>query len=212
MIRFVMVTMARSGSHHLQFSLNLHPHVKARKELLNKTFERMTDAELIRTGFSAKPPAKAVGFKLLHEQIAGRPWTLTRLLDAGAKVIVLERRNQVERLRSDAQAHVTGRWEVHTPPPRLPAVSLDPQLTLWWMRTAEAFHRQLREIDPERLLWLTYENFDISPVWPFLGVKDPGPLDPGTVRQEDRPLIETLTNHAEVAGLLAGTPYAWMLR
>lgn len=213
MTPFIVLTMARSGSHHLQYLLNLHAQIKMRGELLNQTFETETDEHLIGRAFNGRRRYAAVGWKILQGQIAGRPLTLARLIETtpGLKLIVLERRNQLERLRSEAQADLTRRWAVDAPPPeQLPAVTLNPPHVHYWLRTADAWHRQLRELNP---LWITYEDLmadqtaAMAPAWPYLGVDDPGPLDAQTYRQEHRPLDATITNLPELQQFLADTPY-----
>lgn len=219
MTPFVVVTMARSGSHRLQYLLNAHPRVKMRGELLNQTFETCSDAELIAAAFRARPGMKAVGFKMLHLQLMGRPFTLPSLLAVpGLKVIVLQRLDQIGRLRSEAQATTTDYWAV-TALRRLPTpVRLDPWWTLQWLRVADAFHKQLAEhVPPERRAWITYEQLmanqdaTLRQVWAALGVTSPGPLAPVTYRQEHRPLADTVTNLDELRAVLSGTRYRDLL-
>lgn len=217
---FIVLTMDRSGSKHLLYLLRAHPQIKMRAEILNKTFETLTDAELIANAFRV-PAARrqnvaAAGFKVLHEQIAGRPFTLTRLLAVPhLKVIVLERRNQLERLRSEIQAAARGNWSVlSSPTVEHPAVHLPPGHVVYWLRVAQAFYTQLTEIPTKQRIWLYYEDLIadqdavMEPVWTFLGVRSPGPLQVATYRQEARPLADTVANLDELRAALAGTPYA----
>lgn len=217
MTPFVVLTMARSGSHHLRYLLNLHPQVKMRGELINATFETVTDADIVAGGFKVahhmRGRVRAVGFTLFCEQIAGRPFTLTRLLTVpNMHVIVLERVHQLERLRSKAQAIAVDYWAVDKPPGVLPAVTLDFFDTLYWLQVARAYHNQLRGIPNH--LWMTYEELTgdrdaaLERVWTYLGVDPFTPPPHVSYRQEDRTLAETVTNLDELQAWLTGyTPH-----
>lgn len=217
---FIVLTMGRSGSKHLLYLLKAHPQIRMRGEILNKVFETLSDEELLANAFRV-PTARrrntaAAGFKILHEQIAGRPFTLTRLLAVpDMRVIVLQSRNQIERLRSEIQAAAAGNWSVlSSPTVEHPMVYLPPGHVVYWLRVAQAFYKQLTEIPAGRRIWLCYEDLIadqdavMEPVWEFLGVRSPGPLRVATYRQESRPLADTVANLAELRTALEGTPYA----
>lgn len=222
MTPFVVLTMARSGSHHLLFLLQAHPQVKMRKELLNKTFESLSDDALIAAAFRVpkrNPPILASGFKLLQEQLGPRPLTMQRLLNVpGIRFIVLERKDQLARLRFERQAHTVNNWGVRNPPEQpKPSVVLPPYHVDYWLRAARAYYRQLRELPDEQIHWVITEdmfaNQDavMTGVWNFLGVPNPGHLDVQSFQQEPRPTSATIDNIQELRDYFAGTYYEDMI-
>lgn len=206
MTPFVVLSMARSGTQMFSSLLRCHPSVGHYGEVLHGRATTYPDSELVSLltdpvpGWML-PPAPAnpsvVGFKLLAHQVAGRPLTVSRVLQVpGIRVVVLERKDQIARLRSDAQARVTGRWDCATAPGPLPDVALDPAWTSWWCDVARAWHTQLAEVAD---CWVTYEGLcrdpqgELDRVFACLGVGSV-PVAPGTVRQEPRPTTVTVTN------------------
>lgn len=93
-----------------------------------------------------------------------RPDTLEALLRIPRlRVIVLERTNHFEAVRSLEQAQATGPWQSFTSKGEVrtvgPQVRLDPQFCAQRFRTAEAFYSKLRETcPPERTHWVYYDQ------------------------------------------------------
>lgn len=217
MIPFVLIAMARSGTQWLSSLLNAHPRVVSHGEVANSVLygADVTDDDIIRRWYRTPPGGQpVVGITLLDIQLNARPFTLPRLLTIrGMRVLVLERRNQLERLRSEAQAQLTGCWDVKTlPAGQLPSVHLTD--VRYKLDTAHVFYSQLRR-EIQDVCWLYYEDLmndqdrEMKRVWKFLGVRSPAHLDQSSAfRQEPRPLAETVANLDEVRATLAGTQYA----
>ncbi|WP_094359931.1 sulfotransferase [Mycobacterium marinum] len=226
MIPFVILTQPRSGSQHLVNLLNTHPNIICHDEILNPGYrhghhtDNLDEHNLFNTMFVNYPnpdnktnPA-AIGWKILGGHLNYRPFTFKNLLNwPNIHIIVLERQNQLECIRSEAQAITRRRWKVTKPPKgQLPTVHLDPTTTLRWLRESHTFYTQLRGI-PNHMHWLHYEDLrdnqtaTLAPLWPFLKVEPPGPIKTNTYRQETRTLAETITNLDEIRATLAGTKY-----
>lgn len=217
MTPFLLLSMARSGTQMLSGLLNQHPDVITHGEVLNP-FTDIDDATISHLLWRRPEhaPMGAVGATLMPDHLTHRPFTLYNLLRTpNIHVIVLERANQLERLRSQTQAEYVHRWDVLAPSDDLPAVELDPDATLTALQQASLWHRHLAGI-PNHMMWLYYEDLISNPArimgaaWSFLGV----PAHPVTVttwRQEHRPLVDTITNYDDLAKTLAGTRYEWML-
>ena len=215
--------MARSGTQLLSGLLGAHPGVISHGEVLNLlTDQTADDFALVERYYRQIDQLRrtAVGITVLSEQFGFRPLTFANLLALpNMHVIVLERRDQLNRVRSMLQADETARWEVDAPPPEaLPAVRMEPAGTLRMLREATVFYDQLRQITTVPVAWVTYEelceNRDsvLEAIWWFLGVESPGSIPAPTFRQESRSLTETVTNLDEIREYLVGTGYEHLLK
>lgn len=230
---FVVLASARTGSTHLVELMNLHPNVVANGELLNPRepgwpdLDRgaMTNAELLHLGYEDYPrrghkaEVTRVGCKIIDNQAEGdRAPVLDELASwSGLRVILLRRLNVFEAIRSRAQAKQTGEWDRRTgsaPQPAPPRVRLRREECDVYLRTAEAFDRQVHALfSQQRVLELSYEELLHAPeeclrsVWQFLEVDEFSPRDDVLQRMEARPLRETVLNYEELKGWFADTPY-----
>lgn len=217
MTPFLILSMARSGTQMLSTLLAQHPDVTCHGEVLNP-FTDIDDTAISHLLWRRPEHAgqKAVGVTLMPGHLTYRPFTLYNLLRTpNIHVIVLERANQLERLRSQTQAEQIYRWDVLTPADDLPAVTLNPDDTLISLQQASLWHQQLAGI-PNWMMWLYYEDLINDPdrimqaVWSFLDVPQ-NPVAVTTYQQEHRSLTETVSNCDDITKTLAGTRYEWML-
>lgn len=213
MTPFLILSLPRSGTQLLTAHLNQHPDIHAHGEILNQIDPDTTTADIMWRCWMHNPDSKAaLGATILHEQLTPRPLLLNNLLAIhNMHIIVLERANQLERIRSAVQAATMWDWSIDHPPQPKPAIELHPGKTLRELKTALLWHRELCTIT-NPVLWLYYEQLaeapatTLTPVWEFLHLTNPGPtLDTGTWKQEPRPLSDTVDNWDEIATMLAGT-------
>lgn len=212
--------MPRSGTQLLTGLLRQHPLILEHGEMLATLDETLDDQELIARswGPTCHPPGTHVGITVMMGHFACRPLTLSTLLELpGMSVIVLERRDQLGRLRSMEQAAAVWNWGCDTAPAQpLPQVVLHPIETHRWLQAATIWHWQMRHQIRNRMVWLYYEdlvadhNKVMEQLFEFLNVA-PCPLNVATVKQETRPLAETVTNYAELAAYLATTNFRHVL-
>lgn len=218
----MIVSMARSGTQLLSGLLGSHPGIITHGEVLNiLTDETCDDFALVERCYRQIDQLRhaAVGITVLAEQFGFRPLTFVNLLSLpDMHVIVLERCDQLSRVRSMLQADETSRWEVDSPPPQaLPAVRMEPAGTLRLLREATVFYDQLSQITAVPVAWVTYEELRedrdrvLETLWSFLGVESPGSTPAPTYRQESRSLVETVTNIDEIREYLDGTGYEHLL-
>lgn len=139
----------------------------------------------------------------------------------------LHRRNYLRRVVSGAVGRQAGTWHRRKPgagepqvigldPQRVPFGGDQPLLDVFAELAAgeEALRRRL----PAGAVWLTYEE-DIAPdpaiayrkICELFGV-EPAEVEPRLFPTNPFPLHAILANYDEIAGLLAGTEYEWMLR
>lgn len=233
---FVVLSMSRSGSWHLVELLNEHPQVVSNGELLNNDDTSgwgagdragLDDGQLVERGLSNPPirceksAVRAVGFKLLYEQLVDRSETLSFLAAHDeVKAIVLERRNQFEAVRSLAQARETGRWQSLFGPHEAvgpPLVQLDPRECERRLADAQLFYDSVRRVFPEeRRSWVLYEDLRDDPdavlqqLWAFLGVPCVV-VQPRLQQQETRFLADCVRNFAQILDHFRGRPECVLL-
>src|SRR5512139_4303737 len=107
MTPFVILAMPRSGTQLLASLLRAHPDVIAHGEMLNYIDENVDDTTLIEICYRQLDQLnkKAVGITIVTGQFNHRPLTIPNLLAVpDMHVIVIERRDQLSRIRSLYQA------------------------------------------------------------------------------------------------------------
>lgn len=148
------------------------------------------------------------------------------LTDLGFGFVALHRRNYLRRVVSGAVGRESGTWHVKDPSAHaLRAITLDPSAVPFgppqplldvFTELAEG-EQALRLHLPAEALWLTYEA-DIAPdpriayrkICQQYGVT-PTDAEPSLYPTNPFPLADLVRNFDEVADLLAGTEYEWML-
>jgi LPS sulfotransferase NodH len=235
-LRFVVLSLPRTGSTYLKTTMDQHPNVIANGEILNpkdgtwQLASRMdaSCAELLRLAYDdfpdkhQKTDIRAVGFKL-HDWHTGRRCGRTDFFellaaDRGIRVLHLIRENLLEGLRSHEQAHRTGRWVAYRPEhldETAPTVHLSPRLCVEFFQRAKRFTAKVRaHFGEDRVLPLTYERLLADPdgefgrIHEFLGVPLRAVERSYLFKQEPRPLAVTVENFAELRTEFRGTPYA----
>jgi LPS sulfotransferase NodH len=150
------------------------------------------------------------------------------LLDLGfTHFILLDRRHHLRRAVSVAIGERTGIWNSFQPTATAERVRLDPArfvsygktLTLFeYFATLEAAHRAFRELlQGQRLLELNYEDdVETDPGVAYRRVAEFLALPSHAVsvrlrKLNPQPLASLVDNYDEIAALLRGTAYEWML-
>jgi LPS sulfotransferase NodH len=231
--RFIVLALPRTGSSRLIEALGQHPLIVANGEALNphqseySWAHEMGDSTelLIEIGFTLLGPQNAgkrgfvtTGFKVLDEQVAdgSRHSRALDLLAADMDIRVLHlTRNPMESLRSHVQAGVTGQWQVRVPGVAPPPVYVPAQQCQEFFQRAAAFELTVRRRFLEHeILHVTYErmesslNLELTRIHSFLGVYHRPITRETLIRQEARPLGDTLINFRELKMHFRDTPYA----
>jgi LPS sulfotransferase NodH len=240
-VKFVVLALARTGSWFVIESLRLHPTVAANGEVLNDEDQshwwsertHLTPAQLLSLGFEPDPRMSkqhlaAVGFKVIgphlereRPTLRARTRQLLRLVaaDKGIHLILLSR-NYVEMYRSLVQAMTTGQFRAHREssvitPPR---VYLPPGELRRVCAQSERFYAwadQLFHSHP--LLKLNYEDLlrnataELARIQSFLNVPVRSLANPDALKQEWRPLSETVLNYDELRRELRSTRFEGLL-
>ena len=232
-VPFVIVADVRTGSTMLSSTLERHPAIRCRGELFHpEDFpdnqvpggprHALTAETLIERAFSDRS-AQAEGFRAMvfHPDPEVRPrWTHAwDVLAArpGLRVIFLWRRDPLAQLASWTIARETGCF---TPPPgdplyeagNRPRVRIAPdELRRWTDDRVRLYARRREQLRGRPALDLTYEDLtghwaeSIERIEDFLGVAHQ-PLEPAKLKQEHRPLSESVVNYAELQQSLANRP------
>src|SRR5579884_270248 len=255
---FVILSKPRSGSSFLRDMLNSHPDIRVYGELLlpAPSWERPlwepNDLEFARVFVTRhirrprlratrpywtmrylervfdQPSCRAVGMKLMYEQVRQWPETWAYLLAKRVRVIHLVRRNLLDLFLSDAVREQTGIWHVtNDGRPEMPGkkrsldglrIRLDPDELVRSLdhlaSNQESFRRWVRlskipaiEIEYEQLV-AEHELF--AGVLAFLGL-DPDDwktLRTGHEKVNTKSHTELIENIDEVEARLSRTPYA----
>ncbi len=234
--KFVIVTRGRTGSNLLVSLLNSHPRIRQCGEVFGESQLRQEDIRaeimrqgavpyldrcLARRGIEATAGVKALYYQLLEPY--SQRWGLSDLPDVlphlqsaeGFRFIHLKRRNKLACLASIKATAISGRWELTSKDERRSdfRIELTPEQCEDEFRRTEERERQFDSCFRHRpLLEVYYEQLaaDTEPecrrILDFLGVSQRR-LQAGTVRQNVRPLSETIKNFDELRDRFAGTPY-----
>ena len=228
---FVVAALPRTGSYMLTTALDDHPEIRCHGEALspwrkNPAPETVSAAEFLRhdvytdtvdVTVDVTVEAKAVGFKLLHQDARqGRLRDARGFLRAsGVSVVHLRRRNLLRQVLSFEIARATDVWILENDEPRPVDVTLvlDPNELLRRFVIAE---NQRRENEQDfhgcPALEVCYEDLaddfetEMARIFRFLGVP-PHPVRPTTRRQERRPLHQAIRNYDTIVRALTGTPW-----
>lgn len=236
--RFVVLALPRTGSSRLVEALSQHPSVVANGEVLNPRQAEYAWAHrsgrstgyLVWLGFThpgpmnlSKRDIRAIGFKVLDEHVregAVHAAALDILAGDPAVTIVHLRRHPLESLRSEVQARATRRWHQRRtgsgPPPR---VTISPERCQEYLVRARVFaERVVERFRDHPRLEITYEQMETSMdqvlhrVHDRLGVprRELGPEI--LVKQEARPLEQSVENYRELKAHFRRTPFASWFR
>ena len=232
-VPFVIVADVRTGSTMLSSTLERHPAIRCRGELFHpEDFpdnqvpggprDALTADTLIQRAFSDRT-VSAEGFRAMvfHPDPEARPrwahaWDVLAARP-GLRVIFLWRRDPLAQLASWTIARETGCF---TPPPgdplyeadNRPRVRIEPaELRRWADDRVRLYGQRREQLRAHHVLDLTYEDLtgdwtrSIERIEDFLGVPH-RPLKPAKLKQEHRPLSESVVNYAELQRVLADRP------
>jgi LPS sulfotransferase NodH len=230
---FVIVCDLRTGSTLLSTSLDRHPQIRCRGELLHSDdhadngfdgIDRhaLTGRQLVAAALTP-PPGCAAGFRAMVHQpdTEARPqwrdaWT-TLATWPRLRVIVLHRKDVLAQYASYRVAERIGAF--HPPPDadvlepdRRPIVHVDEQaLNEWAQQRSELYRRRCTELAGHARLETTYEalarhwDTEMLRIQRFLGVV-PQHLTQGKAKQERRPLSQVVSNYARLRQRSDRTP------
>lgn len=206
--RFIVLAQPRTGSTLLIASLNRHPEIQTRGEVLNAghCIPLPDDGrERVRAAWERIGPCSAAGFKVLAfqpwdndpeqwatgwDEIAGDPFV---------KVIVLRREDQLAQFASWKVANTIGRWKEQQQENR-PVIDVSPDELRWFKQwNDQLLAERLRRLDLHDKIEVTYEQLTdnwqptMERVQQFLGVPVVE-MQQATTKQEPRPLDEVIQN------------------
>lgn len=226
--RFVILFPGRVGSTFLVSALDAHPDIEAKGERLDPLRADGAAAQLDWTRRYLRGPVvnrhRAVGFKTKLRDVVDQDAFGTLLHDLDARIILLDRRNDVKHVVSRITARelkdTTGRWNRYAGDGggRAGAVRIDP----------DDFDERLRAVVAEKAsivdyvgrlglpsLYVDYEDLLAEPdatfgaVLRFLGLPST-PMTGATVKNTSDNLRDVIENFDEVRARYAGTPYEAM--
>jgi len=221
--RFVVLFPGRSGSTYVISALDAHPKISAKGEVLDPLRPVGPEAQLdwTRRFFRGRlvSPYRAVGFKTKLRDVLDQDGFAAILDEYDAKLIYLDRRNDVKHAISRITARrlkdTTGRWNRYDGDARLDAFPVD----------VTDFEARLEAVEAEKatiaayverldrpLLHVDYEDLLADPTATFhrllgyLGLP-PAPIRGSTLKNTSDDLREVVTNFDELRARYAGTRY-----
>lgn len=237
-VALAMLHVGRCGSTVVCRMLGAHPEITWDHEIFEPRIRDslpepadLAPRELIARRRRGRPGHYGFETKYLQSHHLGRIGMtledyIEMLADLGFGFVALHRQNYLRRVVSGAVGRESGTWHTKDPnAPELRAITLDPsavpfgppQPLLEVFRELAEGEQALRLHLPAEALWLTYEA-DIAPdpkvayrkICQQYGVT-PTDAEPSLYPTNPFPLAEVVTNFDEVAELLGGTEYEWML-
>jgi len=236
---FVVFSTPRSGSTLLIKSLQRHPQIVTRDEVLNPADPACVEGspiESLRRVYLPQPPSvEAVGCKIHYMQspfgkdvsFEGSDTDMAcewlRRSKPDLKVIHLIRENRLRVQVSLLLAHASNRWflprssslDDRNGKPKRVALDVDAWAD-YMARTAKRRKEVFSNFDQESVFRVTYtelvQDWDgaTGRLQSFLGV-EPCAIPQETRKQNPEPLAELIENYAEVESVLRGTDQEWML-
>lgn len=218
---FVVLMIGRSGSTLLTELLTTHPRVRATGEKLS----RMPKAER-QLSWTARflttaeaPSEQAVGFKVKFKDLVDPDAFRELIVELGARVIVLRRRNIVKLtlswLNSQRVFERTGRWNLDGDDRRLTRLEVDPARFDHRLGQMEASIERLERYAATLglpALYLYYEDLlyeretTMERVFDFLGVEY-APTEESCVKATPDDLREAVANFDALRSAYVGTRY-----
>jgi len=220
--RFVLFGRGRSGTSLLISLLDALPALRCEGEILHD-YVPFPHAHVL--GRCARIRSRGYGCKLLSYQVRDvqtaldAPRTFLRILhhDDGFQVLYLRRTNLLRHALSNIRArrdtfHRTGEEDA----PSRPALHVDPEHVVEWMRSSEALAAYEHELlDGVPHLSLTYEDnlrdpeahqSTVDTVCDYLGIQS-APVETSLQKLAPRSLRAGVHNYDELARHLQNTPY-----
>jgi hypothetical protein len=226
-VRFVILFPGRVGSTYLVSALDAHPDVEAKGERLDPLRAEGPAAQLRWAGRYLRGPwlnrHRAVGFKTKLRDVLDQRGFAELLTRLDARVILLDRRNDVKHVISRLTARrlrdTTGRWNRRAGEDGVPEpMDVDP----------DDFDERLRAVVAEKAtiaefvarldrpnLRVEYEQLLTAPDATFASVLDfldvaVRPLRGATSKNTSDDLRDVVANFAALRACYAGTPYEAM--
>jgi len=221
---FVILFPGRTGSTWLVSCLDSHPRVRAEGERLVGR-RRGGQARWIRRPYrdGTRAGLAAAGFKTKLKDVRDLDAFRTILVDHGARIVVMDRRNVLKLAVSTINARrlhrVTGRWNRSRSDPVLPAFELGEDELRGVIAECLARREQVHAFAstlPLPALTLHYEDLLAAPeermaeVLAFLDVPA-APLRSGVAKNTDDDLGRVILNLEALRTAFAGSPYGEML-
>ncbi|MGR8935813.1 MAG: hypothetical protein ACU837_15740 [Gammaproteobacteria bacterium] len=222
--RFLMLSSPRSGTHMLRTSLNMHPAIEAKTEMFNpdwtkqEAFDETAPAlSILNDHIFCEYPSEiaAVGF-ILHRSGArfGNWPELWPLLEADSelRVISLRRCNLLQRYLSYHAMRDRNQGRAF----RAKHLSVD-ELRAEFEQQEQALAEFDQRFAGHPMMKLSYEQLcgdyraTLRRVQTFIGAPYAG-IIPGTERNEQIPLHESIANFDELANAFADTRWSWFFR
>ncbi|MFN7037622.1 MAG: hypothetical protein ACK4SN_14785 [Bellilinea sp.] len=224
----MILFIERDGSTYMISLMTSHPQIQS-------VYERF--AVMKQKGASAKeqidwarkfftPPLitryRAVGFKTKLVDILNKEEFSQLLIEKKARVIQMQRRNQVKAVVSRINAKrlhdATGNWNLYSEKERLPAFEIDPDVFHQYLLERVQADEELTNFTKKLnlpTLKMVYEDLLVnrdeilSRVFDFLGV-DPFPVEGKTLKNTSDDLREVVLNFEQLRSKYTGTPFEKM--
>jgi LPS sulfotransferase NodH len=237
--KFCIITTQRSGSTWLKELLSSHPDIIVLPELFLtrkpnnvwKNVRMLSFYEFQRSHFAIRPwntfnylnnlnnypdRHKAIGFKIMYNQIVSYPEVLLKLIGDKFKIIHLVRENHLDKILSQVKAKTTNivhaRSEVEIAPVYLETKFLLNQI--YFQENFVQFFNWLLKIIPNLLLCVTYEslyqNRDmvLQQIVNFLNLPDTNTKFSSSLQKINKGLYsKKIKNYQEVQKVLTGTKF-----
>ncbi|MFM7270470.1 MAG: hypothetical protein ACKO2C_02395 [Actinomycetes bacterium] len=222
-VRFVILFPGRTGSTFLVSALDAHPAIEAKGEVLDGLRSQGSDAQRAWLDRYFRAPLvgrhRAVGFKTKLRDVFDQEHLAQTIAEYDARVVVLDRRNDVKHAVSRITARVlrerTGRWNRYEGSQELGLIQVDP----------EDFSQRLRAVAEEKqvirsfadslgrpYLDLDYEDLLEDPdaafgrVFDLLGVHRLQ-VQGSTLKNTSDDLGEVISNYEDLRSRYVGTVY-----
>lgn len=223
LVKFVLVSVARTGSNYIVGMLNKHPQVLCHYEIANPSYVigpmahqdiltgglRQNDPdEFLNVAFSAPKKEKAVGFKIFGgdvEHIVNRV-----MKDSSVRKIILSRKNRLASFSSMKIAEKTGQWGVRPGEDILKTkVHFCKEEFFDYLTKLEDFYENLRvdlNARNQEFLEVFYENLkgerQNQDIFNFLGVDMPCDFVFDSKKQNGHNIIERFENQNDAIDCL----------
>jgi hypothetical protein len=222
-VRFVVLFIGRTGSTYLAGTLASHPEIAMKWEWLGGK-DGDTQLRDVRRFFTRSPYARhpAVGFKTKLGDVTDREGFAELLGELGARIIALQRRNNVKqvvsRVNSERIYDATGYWNLWNEEDRLPPATIEvAEFSRRLERLEEQKHRLESYVKSLELptLWSDYEDLLVDQratfdqVFSFLGVRIQ-PVQGRSIKNTSDDLREAVSNFDELRSHYVGTSYEQM--
>lgn len=224
--RFVILFPGRTGSTYLISAIDTHPDVEAKGEMLDGLRSKGVDAQRAWLDKYLRAPFigdhRAVGFKTKLRDVLDVDHFTASIAKYDARIIVLDRRNDVKHAVSRITARVlrdrTGRWNRYEGVEEVGLVEVDPDDFASRLEAVEEEKQTIRDYVAtlgRPTLDIDYEDILAAPqaafnrVFEWIGVR-PMDVEGATLKNTPEDLRQVIANFDDLRARYVGTHYEAM--